>query len=124
MSRYFAEVEENYPSVVANVARTTRKLMRRLFDNDNDDHSHHSHNHNHQQHPSDDDDDDNEGDNDNDTGENKSKTRPREGCAICGMPLDEQGDERWRGELGIGKGEMINKGKSQLCYGCERAIQG
>jgi len=131
MSRYFAEVEENYPSVVANVARTTGKLMRRLFDNDDDDdhfhHSHHSHNNQQQQHPSD---DEEEGDNDNDNDESKSRARrirTRGGCAICGMPLDERGDERWRGELGIGKGEgeMVDRGsKGQLCYGCERTIQG
>ncbi|KAK0623255.1 hypothetical protein B0T14DRAFT_393285, partial [Immersiella caudata] len=33
MFRYFAEVEESYPSVVANVARTTGKLVR-LFNNE------------------------------------------------------------------------------------------
>ncbi len=82
MRRYFAEVEESYPSVVANVARTTGKLVRAGGD---------------------------------------------EGCALCGMPLDEDGDERWRGELGIVKGlEVASRAGlgRRLCYGCERSVGG
>ncbi|KAG7290243.1 hypothetical protein NEMBOFW57_000241 [Staphylotrichum longicolle] len=79
MTRYFAEVEASYPSVVANVARTTGKLVR---------------------------------------------AGGTEGCALCGMPLDEDGDERWRGELGIQK-ETATSGVGgtggRLCYGCERS---
>ncbi|KAK3896961.1 hypothetical protein C8A05DRAFT_48229 [Staphylotrichum tortipilum] len=86
MTRYFAEVEENYPSVVANVARTTAKLMR-------------------------------------------VASEDGEGCALCGMPLDEDGDERWRGELGIQSGEdgVSAAGMGfggRLCYGCERSTGG
>ncbi|KAF9875631.1 cytoplasmic tRNA 2-thiolation protein 2 [Colletotrichum karsti] len=55
MARYFEEVEENYPSVVANVVRTSGKLTR--VNNGN-------------------------------------------ACAVCGMDLDEQGDARWKGEIG------------------------
>lgn len=79
MTRYFAEVEASYPSVVANVARTTGKLVR---------------------------------------------AGGAEGCALCGMPLDEDGDERWRGELGIQK-ETATSGVGgtggRLCYGCKRS---
>ncbi|KAK0748873.1 hypothetical protein B0T21DRAFT_398858 [Apiosordaria backusii] len=35
MARYFADVEKNYPSVVANVARTSARLVR-IFDQDQD----------------------------------------------------------------------------------------
>ena len=81
MRRYFAEVEASYPSVVANVARTTGKLVRAGGD---------------------------------------------AGCALCGMPLDEDGDERWRGELGIVKGLEASRAglKGRLCYGCERSVGG
>jgi cytoplasmic tRNA 2-thiolation protein 2 len=83
MTRYFAEVEESYPSVVANVARTTGKLVR--------------------------------------AGEQSG-----ESCGLCGMPLDEDGDERWRGELGIqkGSGAGTGSGLGRLCYGCERSTAG
>lgn len=80
MARYFAEVEENYPSVVANVVRTTGKLNR--FGGD---------------------------------GEHGS-------CGLCGLGLDEVGDERWRGELGEQKNE--GDGRERLCYGCERSVYG
>lgn len=80
MARYFAEVEENYPSVVANVVRTTGKLNR--FGGD---------------------------------GEHGS-------CGLCGLGLDEVGDERWRGELGEQKNE--GDGRGRLCYGCERSVYG
>jgi len=87
MFRYFAEVEESYPSVVANVARTTGKLVRLLNNNSNDGADH------------------------------------QEGCGMCGMPLDEQGDERWRGELGMENGHDGGE-EGKLCYGCERSIRG
>ncbi|KAK4455997.1 hypothetical protein QBC34DRAFT_373757 [Podospora aff. communis PSN243] len=85
MFRYFAEVEESYPSVVANVARTTGKLVR-LFGNGG-------------------------------KGEVEQK-----GCGMCGVPLDGEGDERWRGELGIQDGDDGKRGR--LCYGCERSTRG
>ncbi|KUI65462.1 Cytoplasmic tRNA 2-thiolation protein 2 [Cytospora mali] len=77
MSRYFRDVEENYPSIVANVVRTTAKLERL-------------------------------GDEDGETC-----------CGLCGMGLDELGDERWKGEIGDdGGGEY-----GRLCYGCQRAMR-
>lgn len=82
MTRYFAEVEESYPSVVANVARTTGKLVRV-------------------------------------GGEQKEGSG--NWCGLCRMPLDEEGDERWRGELGLDSGART---KARLCYGCERSTVG
>lgn len=88
MRRYFGEVEERYPAVVANVARTTGKLVRMLGG-----------------------------------GEGGR-------CGVCGTPLDGEGDERWRGELGVegggGTGEegTGGGGAARLCYGCERSTRG
>lgn len=88
MRRYFGEVEERYPAVVANVARTTGKLVRMLGG-----------------------------------GEGGR-------CGVCGTPLDGEGDERWRGELGVegggGTGEEGGGGVggARLCYGCERSTRG
>ncbi|ROT42783.1 hypothetical protein SODALDRAFT_326938 [Sodiomyces alkalinus F11] len=88
MARYFAEVEENQSNVIANVVRTTEKLM---------------------------------------------KVRGDQSCSVCGMTLDEQGDARWKGEIGeIGENgeshERISQETStsarKLCYGCERSIRG
>ncbi|KAK7742064.1 Cytoplasmic tRNA 2-thiolation protein 2 [Cytospora paraplurivora] len=77
MSRYFQDVEENYPSIVANVVRTTAKLER------------------------------------------LGAEHGEACCGLCGMGLDELGDERWRGEIGDdGGGEY-----GQLCYGCQRAMR-
>ncbi|KAI0013969.1 hypothetical protein F4779DRAFT_562096 [Xylariaceae sp. FL0662B] len=85
MARYFADVEVNYPSVVANVVRTTGKLARLNDGGDND------------------------------------------WCSLCGVALDELGDERWRGEIGEGIEAMAEgdaRGKRKLCYGCERSVRG
>ncbi|KAK4226067.1 hypothetical protein QBC38DRAFT_481429 [Podospora fimiseda] len=81
MLRYFADVEENYPSIVANVARTTGKLVRIG------------------------------------TEENEAGNL----CGLCSMPMDGEGDERWRGELGTTDDK---KGLGRLCYGCERSTLG
>ncbi|KAK3692466.1 hypothetical protein B0T22DRAFT_503462 [Podospora appendiculata] len=86
MRRYFADVEENYPSVVANVARTTGKLVRL-------------------------------GGAEAGAGAGASR------CGVCSMPLDEQGDERWRGELG-GDPVLREGVAGRLCYGCERSTRG
>ncbi|KND92870.1 Cytoplasmic tRNA 2-thiolation protein 2 [Tolypocladium ophioglossoides CBS 100239] len=43
-------------------------------------------------------------------------------CHICGMPLDEQGDSRWAGELGDDLEEHGHR--VRLCYGCKRSISG
>lgn len=75
MTRYFADVEVQYPSIVANVVRTTGKLER--------------------------------------------KDTTERCCGLCGMGLDELGDERWKGEMGEEDG-----GAEILCYGCERALRG
>lgn len=78
MARYFTEVEENYPSIVANVVRTTAKLER------------------------------------------ANCHEEEQCCGLCGMGLDELGDERWKGEIGdVGCGE-----DQALCYGCSRATRG
>ncbi|KAJ2906761.1 hypothetical protein MKZ38_010752 [Zalerion maritima] len=82
MGRYFEEVEENYPSIVANVVRTTAKLNRLGMD---------------------------------DGGEGNE-------CGLCGLGLDETGDERWRGE--IGDEEANIETSRPLCYGCERSLRG
>ncbi|KAK0637291.1 hypothetical protein B0T17DRAFT_613900 [Bombardia bombarda] len=85
MLRYFADVEENYPSVVANVARTTGKLLRL----------------------------------------EETREGQKQRCGVCNMPLDEQGDERWRGELGDGGGlDGTASSRGRLCYGCERSTRG
>lgn len=89
MARYFAEVEANYPSIVANVVRTTAKLERAAV-------THHHH--------------------DDDEEEEEEEYY----CGLCGMGLDELGDERWKGEIGdVGCGE-----DRTLCYGCSRAMRG
>lgn len=88
VARYFAEVDENQTNVIANVVRTTEKLV---------------------------------------------KARGIEPCSVCGMTLDEQGDARWKGEIGeIGENsqsrDRISNETStlagKLCYGCERSIRG
>lgn len=99
MTRYFAEVEANYPSIVANVVRTTAKLER------------HGHGHVH--------------DHDHDNGESGSGPSTT-GCRVCGMPLDEAGNERWKGEIGHLDGPEGDPRLrvERLCYGCERSIHG
>lgn len=107
LSRYFGEVEASYPSVVANVVRTTGKLLRRPNAADHD----HGH-----------------GENGNGNGDSTSSNIDIGGgntCGLCGAALDELGDERWRGEIGDNR-EAAGGGveKPKLCYGCERAIHG
>ncbi|KAL2271903.1 hypothetical protein VTJ83DRAFT_1274 [Remersonia thermophila] len=95
MTRYFAEVEASYPSVVANVARTAGKLVRR-----------------------------------GGSGRDEEAAAAAAACELCGMPRDEDGDKRWRGELGIQEeGEQGTEGfagqlRGRLCYGCERSVGG
>ncbi|KAI0180900.1 hypothetical protein GGR52DRAFT_583349 [Hypoxylon sp. FL1284] len=58
-------------------------------------------------------------------------------CGLCGLGLDELGDERWRGEIGdetrrdeagTGAGAEGAEGREKkpvrLCYGCERSLRG
>ncbi|KAK1779272.1 hypothetical protein QBC45DRAFT_326321 [Copromyces sp. CBS 386.78] len=114
MVRYFADVEENYPSIVANVARTTGKLMR-LFGGGGEEGGMV------------------EGEG-KDASEEEDKDDKERLCGLCSMPLDEFGDERWKGELGedsyrdtvvVGdEGEKKMPTKQRICYGCERSIQG
>ncbi|KAL7626921.1 Cytoplasmic tRNA 2-thiolation protein 2 [Parahypoxylon ruwenzoriense] len=112
LSRYFADVEASYPSVVANVVRTTGKLLRRPDDIGHDR---------------------------NGSGTCRGQIRDHM-CGLCGAELDEYGDERWRGEIGdrdrageAGLREEVvvveedgsrGKPKPRLCYGCERSIRG
>jgi cytoplasmic tRNA 2-thiolation protein 2 len=79
MSRYFESVEKEYPSVVANVVRTTGKLAR---------------------------------------------VQSSHSCDLCGMALDEAGNARWNGEIGITAEDGHEEQARQLCYGCERSIYG
>ncbi|KAI0841745.1 hypothetical protein F5Y06DRAFT_260355 [Hypoxylon sp. FL0890] len=102
LSRYFGEVEASYPSVVANVVRTTGKLLRRP---NTTDHEH--------------------GENGGYAASNgNGNSSEGNTCGLCGAALDEQGDERWRGE--IGDREEVHNGqeKPKLCYGCERSVHG
>ncbi|EFW98988.1 hypothetical protein CMQ_4840 [Grosmannia clavigera kw1407] len=107
MARYFAEVEENYPSVVANVVKTATKLERRDdVDDDEDTWTRASET----------------------TGERTTR-RKYHGCGMCGMPLDDLGNERWKGEIGEldnidNTGSQQSSEPRRLCYGCERSVKG
>ncbi|KAI1144538.1 hypothetical protein F5Y05DRAFT_418495 [Hypoxylon sp. FL0543] len=107
LSRYFGEVEASYPSVVANVVRTTGKLLRRP------DASNHNHDHDHDH-----------GDNGNNAaGGNSVEGEEGKTCGLCGAALDAPGDERWRGEIGD-RDDGASSSKPGLCYGCERSVRG
>ncbi|OAR01804.1 hypothetical protein LLEC1_00674 [Akanthomyces lecanii] len=46
-------------------------------------------------------------------------------CRLCGMTLDESGDDRWAGDLGQDSGDSAAKNhKGKLCYGCRRSVNG
>ncbi|KAK4167666.1 hypothetical protein QBC43DRAFT_297473 [Cladorrhinum sp. PSN259] len=92
MLRYFADVEENYPSIVANVARTTGKLVRIGRGTEEEE-------------------------------EENDEVGSGSLCGLCSNPMDGEGDERWRGELGTTE-EEAQRGKGRLCYGCERSTLG
>ncbi|KAJ1335387.1 cytoplasmic tRNA 2-thiolation protein 2 [Microdochium nivale] len=105
MARYFADVEANYPSVVANVVRTTGKLAQILGGGGgvgaqkHDQHHHHHHHHVEEEEQQ-----------QQETGtaggplpahpQQQRKPTGSIRCGICSLPLDEYGNERWRGELG------------------------
>jgi cytoplasmic tRNA 2-thiolation protein 2 len=113
MARYFGEVEAEYPSVIANVVRTAGKLVpREVTEHEGDN--------------NDDDEDDYEDAGETAGGEGSKKKRREGRCGLCRMPLDLAGDERWRGELGEKKEISLQgrKGRSRLCYGCERSTAG
>ncbi|KAI2639596.1 hypothetical protein GGS26DRAFT_540772 [Hypomontagnella submonticulosa] len=112
LARYFGEVEASYPSVVANVVRTTGKLLRRP----NSDHGH----------------DNGNGEGNNNGGSDGDSSKQTQ-CGLCGAGVDELGDERWRGEIGerdqAGAGAEgglngLGRPKTKLCYGCERSVCG
>ncbi|KAI1212262.1 uncharacterized protein F4807DRAFT_415390 [Annulohypoxylon truncatum] len=100
LSRYFGAVEASYPSVVANVVRTTGKLSRLPMPAERG----------HRQ------------------GAAAADSEEGTACGLCGAGLDEQGDERWRGEIGSASSadeiEGSGRGKPRLCYGCERSVRG
>ncbi|KAI8634996.1 hypothetical protein F5Y19DRAFT_132843 [Xylariaceae sp. FL1651] len=103
VARYFIDVEASYPSVVANVVRTTGKLSRSAPD---------------------------AGTGDTSTG-TTGVVRPWQ-CGLCGVGLDPLGDERWKGEIGeedMGVVDGVESiegggGKGRLCYGCGRSVKG
>lgn len=120
MVRYFADVEENYPSIVANVARTTGKLMR-LFGGGADANGPPANGKVE------------EGVENGEGKEEQDEEEEERLCGLCNMPLDEFGDERWKGELGedsyrdasvVGGNEEEMKARQRICYGCERSIRG
>ncbi|OAA79886.1 Thiouridylase subunit 2 [Akanthomyces lecanii RCEF 1005] len=46
-------------------------------------------------------------------------------CRLCGMTLDESGDDRWAGDLGQDSGDSAaGNHKGKLCYGCRRSVNG
>lgn len=46
-------------------------------------------------------------------------------CRLCGMTLDESGDDRWAGDLGQDSGDSAaDHHKGKLCYGCRRSVSG
>jgi len=53
----------------------------------------------------------------------RAEDEASEFCLLCGMGVDEQGDTRWKGEIGL-ENPTSQEGKDQLCYGCERSIRG
>ncbi|KAI1476465.1 hypothetical protein F4774DRAFT_393042 [Daldinia eschscholtzii] len=127
LARYFAEVEASYPSVVANVVRTTGKLLRRPDgaggDGGGDGDDSHHHHHHHQAGNS------NSTITSNGNSSGNGSGREQTHCALCGATLDELGDERWRGEIGDedddGDSASFGAGnRRKLCYGCQRTIRG
>jgi cytoplasmic tRNA 2-thiolation protein 2 len=46
-------------------------------------------------------------------------------CSLCGLGVDEQGDARWKGEIGQDepRSQQVEVVRP-LCYGCERSIRG
>jgi cytoplasmic tRNA 2-thiolation protein 2 len=48
-------------------------------------------------------------------------------CGLCGVTLDQQGDDRWAGEIGLEPDEGDEQGvhhPGKLCYGCKRSVHG
>ncbi|KAI0480820.1 hypothetical protein GGR56DRAFT_688156 [Xylariaceae sp. FL0804] len=113
VSRFFADVEPGHPSVVANVARTTGKLL--ATTTTRADHLDHDLDRDH----------DREG---NNSGRGTATTRTSR-CGLCGAGRDAAGDARWRGEIGDNDHDNDNDnvaaaGRGRLCYGCERTVRG
>ncbi|KAI1185492.1 hypothetical protein F5B17DRAFT_445758 [Nemania serpens] len=118
VARYFADVEASYPSVVANVVRTTGKLSRYPATTTSV-----------------------EFDADSRIGTGTGVgvgvgVGGRRQCGLCGVRMDPLGDERWKGEIGLvdatadgnGDGDGIRagsgSGSARLCYGCDRSVKG
>lgn len=104
VARYFVDVEAAYPSVVANVVRTTGKLNRTAPIASGT------------------------------QTEVESEAAAGRQCGLCGVRLDPLGDERWKGEIGEADviassavdehGHIQGSKKSRLCYGCDRSVKG
>ncbi|KAI1384641.1 uncharacterized protein F4822DRAFT_415768 [Hypoxylon trugodes] len=95
--RYFADVETNYPSVVANVVRTTGKLLRRPNDTNFND------------------------------GDGEVESCGLCGTALDELGDERwKGEigEREQEEMADGNDDGVKKPKSKLCYGCERSVHG
>lgn len=118
MARYFADVEGNYPSVVANVVKTATKLERRGDVSEDEDTWTRAAEL------------EGQGTAPEDNTERQRRRRADQSCGTCGMPLDDLGNERWKGEIGeLGSidssdGQRPPGGAPRLCYGCERSIKG
>ncbi|KAK7747146.1 Cytoplasmic tRNA 2-thiolation protein 2 [Diatrype stigma] len=114
MARYFGEVEASYPSVVANVVRTTGKLARTAPTAGAAD-------------GSDDRKDGREEEAAAEGGESEGLVVEGLGggrCGLCGIALDKSGDARWRGEIGEeGSSDETTAWRRGLCYGCERSTR-
>ncbi|KAI0194992.1 hypothetical protein F4808DRAFT_334593 [Astrocystis sublimbata] len=105
VARYFVDVEASYPSVVANVVRTTGKLNRSIPSKQMAKHI----------------------DTDIETDVERKQ------CGLCSGRLDPLGDERWKGEIGEADADIPDVvdasvkikagGNKRLCYGCERSVR-
>ncbi|KAK8092035.1 hypothetical protein PG997_002396 [Apiospora hydei] len=92
-------LEINYPSVVANVVRTTGKLERPGGAAAEDKKS-----------------------TTTTTADDTTRSHQKQ-CGLCGIVLDEAGDARWRGELGE-QAPDVEERRGKLCYGCSRSVNG
>ena len=56
--------------------------------------------------------------------------RPRQDtlCAVCDLPVDGQGEARWKGEIGVDEStaapQLDGINLDDVCYGCKRSLYG